>query len=260
MKNKLSKRVLSVILCLALLMAYLPMAAYAAENADNRVADPSTMDGWKELFLSDPLNTENAGGVWTDKSVFTDASAFAGTGITRDGDDSFLVALSAMASNMSVTGVTNVPTDTMMILDLSSSMYNGYSRNPATVRSMLTAVNNSIEKLHNLNEHNRVGVVIYYGGQDRNQSNSSNSMVLLPLDRYSGTSTYLKANVSGGRLISVAVNSGVKNSAGKTVAQGNNFRFTGSEGGFDAAAKLRITFFGTDGVQHVVLGAENVHQ
>lgn len=219
MKNKLSKRVLSVILCLALLMAYLPMAAYAAENADNRVADPSTMDGWKELFLSDPLNTENAGGVWTDKSVFTDASAFAGTGITRDGDDSFLVALSAMASNMSVTGVTNVPTDTMMILDLSSSMYNGYSRNPATVRSMLTAVNNSIEKLHNLNEHNRVGVVIYYGGQDRNQSNSSNSMVLLPLDRYSGTSTYLKANVSGGRLISVAVNSGVKNSAGKTVAQ-----------------------------------------
>ena len=215
------KRVLSIFMCLALLVSYLPATVAQADTfiTDNRVADPSTMDSWQQLFLPDPLTTNNAGGVWTDKSVFTDAAAFSGTGITQSKEDSFLVALSAMASNMSVTGVANVPTDTMMILDLSSSMYNGSNRNPDTVRTMLDSVNQSIEKLQNLNVNNRVGVVIYYGGVDRNQSDASNSMVLLPLDRYSGTTSYLKANVSGGRLISVAVNAGVKNSAGATMPQ-----------------------------------------
>ncbi|MBQ7230811.1 MAG: hypothetical protein IJX04_07945, partial [Oscillospiraceae bacterium] len=221
MKNTMTKRVLSIVLCLALLMAYLPAGILAAElTVTDRVADPSTMDGWKDYFLPDPLTTENAGGVWTDKSVFTDASAFADTGITKDGEDSFLVALSAMGSSMSVTGMSNTPTDTMMILDLSSSMYQGSQRNPETIRTMLQAVNNSITKLQNLNEHNRVGVTVYFGGQNRIQSDSSNSMVLLPLDRYTHSSgAYLKANVSGGKLQSVAVNSNVKNSAGKTMAQ-----------------------------------------
>lgn len=220
MKKNLTKRLLSVLVCLALLMSYLPLAVSAdAAEQDTRVSDPSTMDGWKQIFLPDPLSTENAGGVWMDKSVFTDAAAFASTGITQSGSDSFLVALSAIASNMTVTGLTNVPTDTMMILDLSSSMYDGFGRDPATVQTMLDSVNDSIGKLQSLNQHNRVGVVIYYGGTDRNQSNASNSMVLLPLDRYSGTSTYLKANVSRGRLISVAVNSGVIDSAGRAVPQ-----------------------------------------
>lgn len=219
MKKNTSKRILSILICLALLMSYLPAMMAQAEQpqTDDRVADPSTMDSWKQFFLPEPLNTNNAGGVWTDKSVFTDASAF--TGITQNAQDSFLVALSAMASNMTVTGVANTPTDTMIILDLSSSMYNGSNRDPSTVRTMLTSVNQSIEKLQNLNVNNRVGVVVYYGGVDRNQSDATNSMVLLPLDRYSGTATYLKANVSGGRLISVAVNSGVKNSAGATMPQ-----------------------------------------
>lgn len=220
MKSKFLKRVLSGLLCVALLLCYLPAAAQAAQvDGDDRVADLSTMDSWKTTFLPDPLNTENAGAVWTDKSVFTDDDAFASTGISQTNEDSFLVALSAMASNMSVTGVSNVPTDTVMILDLSSSMYDGSDRDPSTVRTMLSSVNASIKRLQSLNENNRVAVVVYYGGIDRNQSTSANSMVLLPLDRYSGTDTYLKANVSGGKLISVAVNAGVKNSAGNTVAQ-----------------------------------------
>lgn len=219
MKTKISKRVLSILVCLAMLMSLLPLTTYAADSITNRVADPSTMDSWKELFLSDLLNTNNAGAVWTDKSVFTDASAFAGTGITQDGDNSFLVALSAMGANMSVTGLANTPTDTMMILDLSSSMYNGYDRNPDTVRTMLKSVNDSINKLQDLNPNNRVGVVIYFGYINRLQSDASHSMVMLPLDRYSGNTNYLKANVSGGRLISIAVNSGVINSAGKTMPQ-----------------------------------------
>ena len=219
MKKTLSARLLSIVLCLSILLSCLPLlpTQTAAMETDTRVADPSTMDSWKDIFLPDPINTENAGRVWTDKSVFTDSSAFVGTGITMDSDRSFLVALSAMASNMSVTGISNMPTDTMIILDLSSSMYPG--RDPSTINTMLASVNESIEKLLSLNEYNRVGVVVYYGGPDRNQSDASNSMVLLPLDRYSGTTTYLKANVKNGKLQSVAVNKGVINSAGETVPQ-----------------------------------------
>lgn len=50
------------------------------------------------------------------KSVFTDDDAFSGTGIAMNGtNDSFLVALSAIASNTSVTGMSNAPTDTMLL-------------------------------------------------------------------------------------------------------------------------------------------------
>ncbi len=220
MKSKLFKRAISALICLSLLLGFWPLTGTAA--ASPGVADPSTMEDWKEVFLAQPISTENAGKVWTDKSVFTDASAFAGTGMTRKDPDSLLVALSAMGSNMSITGLSSTPTDTMMILDLSSSMYDGFDRNPATVQTMLTAVNQSIDQLQQLNRHNRVGVVIYYGGPNRNQSTADNSMVLLPLDRYTGSSTYLKANVSGGRLISVAVSSGLKNAAGQAVSQKNH--------------------------------------
>ncbi len=115
-------------------------------------------------------------------------------------ENGFLVALSAMGSNMSVTGMSNIPTDTMMILDLSSSMYGGSKRTPDAVKTMVNSVNQTINDLQAINEHNRVGVVIYFGGPDRNQSKSTTSLVLLPLDRYSGTTTFLKTNVSSGKL------------------------------------------------------------
>ena len=214
--KKLGIRLLSLLLCVAMLMAWIPMSVQADTPDDTRVADPSTMDNWKDIFLNTG-STENAGAVWTDKSVFTDNTLL--PGITQDEADSFLVALSAMGSNMSVTGTSNMPTDTVIILDLSSSMYNGYSRKPETVQKMLTAVNESIDKLQKMNPNNRVGVTVYFGGQDRNQSTKDNSMVMLPLDRYTGSSTYLKANVTSGKLMAVQVNSGLKNSAGNTVTQ-----------------------------------------
>ena len=187
MKNRASQKikghkVLSLFLASVMIFSIIPLAGIIpiAASADTRTADPSTMDGWKAIFGTDVLSTQNAGRVWTDKSVFTSADSFQGTGINLDGTDneSFLVALSAMASNESVTGLSNVPTDTMMILDLSSSMYNGAARDPQTVQTMLAAVNSSIDQLQSLNQHNRVGVVIYYGGQTRLQSDSTNSMVV----------------------------------------------------------------------------------
>ena len=163
------------------------------------------------------------------KSVFTDDDAFRGTGIAMNGtNDSFLVALSAIASNTSVTGMSNAPTDTMLILDLSSSMYtnNGY-KHPTIVQTMLKSVNSTIEKLQKLNINNRVGVVVYFGGGDYLASKPTCSNILLPLDRYTpGTNEeypYLQTTLeSDGQLESVTVTNGVKNSADKAVT-GSHF-------------------------------------
>ena len=76
MKHSFSKKFLSVFLCITLIMTYLPisvMAASASSDHISRVSDPSTMDNWQDFFLPDgKISTENAGGVWMDKSVFTD--------------------------------------------------------------------------------------------------------------------------------------------------------------------------------------------
>lgn len=216
--NCVTSRIVSVFMAVLMVIMLIPFTV-GAEITDTRVSDPSTMNDWTMLYGEQVLSTEFAGGVWTDKSVFTSVDAFENTGIVWEASgNNFLVALSAIASTESVTGLASVPTDTMMVLDISSSMYP--QRNPATIQTMLNAVNESIANLQQLNENNRVGVVIYYGGQDRNQSDASNSMVLLPLDRYTNANeTFLVANVSNNLLQSVAVNANVTNSSGATVAQ-----------------------------------------
>ena len=135
-------------------------------------SDPSTMDDWTKYFGPTVFSTENAGGVWTDKSVFTNANAFAGTGIEMINEDNFLVALSAIASNMSVEGMQYAPTDTILILDVSGSM--DVDRN-ALADEMVAAANASIAKLLSDSKYNRVGVIAYSEGS---------ATTLLPLGRY----------------------------------------------------------------------------
>lgn len=148
MKNNFSKRVLSVFLCIALIMTYLPitaMAASASSDHISRVSDQSTMDTWRDFFLPDgKISTENAGGVWMDKSVFTNINDFSNTGITMNSNDAFLVALSAMATNMTVTGMSHVPTDTMLVLDVSASMGPGQNN---VASELIEAANESIASL-----------------------------------------------------------------------------------------------------------------
>ena len=160
-KKSFGKRITSFFLVLSMLLAMLPLitpTTNAAAAQGNRIADPSTMNSWKDFFpVSGKLSTKNAGGVWVDKSVFTDASAFAGTGITQKDPESFLVALSTIASNMSMTGVSHVPTDTILILDVSGSMSDNYSD---VAEELVDAANESIASLLKTNKHNRVGVVL----------------------------------------------------------------------------------------------------
>ena len=208
--NKMLKRALSLLICLAMILAYLPegmLKATAADEllnivADSKKADPSTMDGWKAYFGPNKLDTEFAGAVWTDKSVFTGATNDL-PGVSLTDKNNFLVALSAIAANLSITGHTSAPTDTMLVLDLSGSMVddtyevgtirwgNRYQTvdgiNMELIEAMIDATNATIHKLMTQNTNNRVGVVLYSGNTSTSQAaTSSTATVVLPLGRYTG--------------------------------------------------------------------------
>ncbi len=230
-----TKRMTALLLALAILVMNIPTIDFVSVGAENearssndvavfKVADPITMDDWKHYFGADVLSTENSGGVWMDKSVTTDASVFGDNNIALSDSDGFLVALSAIASDTAITGLTNVPTDTMLVLDLSSSMYLGSQRDPSQINVMLQSVNEMIDSLQTVNRYNRVGVVVYFGGGDYLPSTTDNSVVLLALDRYTyhgadSDFTYLKPTITDGKLQSVDVNSNVTDSLGKTVSE-----------------------------------------
>lgn len=198
-RKTIGKRITSMFLIFAMIATMLPLLTPTAVSGSvhtDRVADLSTMHSWKDYFsLDGELSTENAGSVWVDKSVFTDASAFAGTGITQDKSDSFLVALSTIAANMSITGISHVPTDTMLVLDVSGSMSDNYSD---VAEELVDAANESIATLLATNKHNRVGVVLYSGSTTGDNYNGA-AKTILPLDRYTTGShgRYLQYSITG---------------------------------------------------------------
>ena len=205
MSRKIWKKILSITLCLVMLVSYLPdMGLFTFAGpvyAVEKNADPSTID-WESYFGPNKMDTEFAGGVWTDKSVFSDETAQL-PGVTLSDSNHFLVALSAIAANLSIIGHTSAPTDTMLVLDLSGSMVDG-TYEVGTVRqgnsyqavagidmslinAMIEATNATIDKLMQQNTNNRVGVVLYSGNTASNQAATpGTATVVLPLGRYAG--------------------------------------------------------------------------
>ena len=184
MKKRISKKLVSLFLCVVLVLSCIPLTVLGATGDANyysRYVDANTMDLWKNYFNTTNITTENAGGVWTDKSVFTDTSAFVGTEVTMlDSSKNFLTALSTIAANKEIVGYSTVPTDTVLVLDLSNSM-------PSSSRSQLVeAANNAIKDLMRTNKNNRVGVVLY-SGSSAGGSYSNAVTRLLPLDSYTSS-------------------------------------------------------------------------
>jgi len=191
-KKDIMKKALSLLLCCALCVCILPFVqlkeTYATGQTDTRIVDPSTMDGWKNIFSRENMTTEYAGGIWTDKSVFISAEDFGGAIAMQNDKENFLVALSAIASEQSVTGYSQIPTDTVFVLDVSRSMgenvQDGDNNNNA-VAELVDATNKAMATLLSANNNNRVGVVLYSGTYSPDvHADASNAMVLLPLGRY----------------------------------------------------------------------------
>ncbi len=180
----MTKKIISLFVCLALLFSSIPMMTASAAQASNfeRTVDANTMDIWKNYFDLENPDTTNAGGVWTDKSVFSNANAFSNYNITmKDGDKNFLTALSAIAANKQVVGYSTTPTDTVLILDVSGSM-DGNQQN------LVTAANNAIISLLGINKNNRIGVVLYSASGSFGSSSYGESVTrILSIDRYTTT-------------------------------------------------------------------------
>lgn len=188
MRRKVSKRLTSLLLCIALIVSYIPVYAGAATTGNSTsVADLKTLGNWENWFPTD--SSRFAGSVYLDKSVYTateaktdnyfaDISNKLSFGTDNFGNENFMVALSAVGSNSEVIGYSYIPTDTMLVLDASTSMGTG-SAATTSIDDMVAGANNAIKRLLSLNNYNRVGVVIYNG----------NSSILLPLDRYTSRNT-----------------------------------------------------------------------
>lgn len=196
-QHTFSKRIISVFLALTVLLSMMSSltltvgASSVTTTAGNqKITDESTLNHWSDLFKDN--DTTNAGAIWTDKSVFTDTQAylnatleqedattvFAPLDVDRDSNN-FLVALSAMAATKSVSGTASVPTDSLLVLDLSNSMENSGSDDDLAI-----AANATIGELLDMNPANRVGVVLYSGNSTEGNASAGTATVLLPLDRY----------------------------------------------------------------------------
>ena len=180
----MKRRLLALILSLSLLVGLMPVVAMAVgegAGTGSTVADASTLTSWESVFgKNGALSTKDIGRIWTDKTVSTENVTLTGD-IAPDGvriekaeNADFLVGLSALGSAAKITGETSIPTDTMIVLDVSPKMQ-------SSVDAMLTAANAALKSLLESNPNNRVGVVTY----------DNTAAVILPLG------TYL--NYSGGR-------------------------------------------------------------
>ena len=195
-----SKPALALLVAVVMMFSSLPLTAFAAEGDANpyykRVVDVNTMDIWKDYFDLENLTTKNAGGVWTDKSVFSNTQAFPDSVKMTNENENFLTALSAIAANKEIVGYSTIPTDTVLVLDLSASMSNSGSQS-----ALITAANNAIAKLLANNQNNRVGVVLYSASNDIGASTYGESVTrILPIDRYTTGSDGRYLALNGNRV------------------------------------------------------------
>lgn len=187
------KKWLAVFLTAVMLLSMLPtfiFNASAQEGNFRKISDPATVNDWKIFFGQDVKNTTWAGSVWSDKSVFTSVADYkAATDEADDnlnlsiGANNFLVSLSTIAASKSIEGYSTLPTDTILVLDLSGSMDVSSGTDPYV--TMVSAANDAIDTLIGLNANNRVGVIAYSGNTAVNQAaTASTATVILPLGKW----------------------------------------------------------------------------
>ena len=139
-KYHFSKRILSTLLGLALLMTYIPLSglsiktmAASSSIVTNLSVDPGTADSWESMMGAAADGNRYAGRVWVDKSFYKDGDVAklssrdeAGSRFTVSlaDDEAFQVIFSALGSSMTTTSTTTrrAPLDVVLVLDNSISM------------------------------------------------------------------------------------------------------------------------------------------
>ena len=225
MKKTTIKKVLAVFLAIVITLSTLPLVAFAApatSSLDGIIVDAPTIKEWKEYLgtaADGAISTEHSGFIWSDKSVFVDGGAYGtfedyfpglgaklAVGKNNFGQSNFLVGLSTIGSTTEIIGYSVTPTDTMFVLDVSDSMDQSGS-----IPALISATNDAIASLLELNLHNRVGVVLFSGNSNFGASQTSTGLVILPLGRYTANASGDFLSYTGNSDTTVRVASGVKN-------------------------------------------------
>ena len=135
-------------------------STFAATSNSTRLADGDTK-GLVDSSLGTSSSTRYNGRVWVDKSVSADpiinftGSNLPGGSVEVQNDSDFLVTYSALATSTRVNGESQVPIDTVFVIDISGSMTDRLD-GERKISLLVDALNNSIESLMNMNENNRV--------------------------------------------------------------------------------------------------------
>ena len=186
MKNKLSKRIISVILCAAILFSSIPLfaAADASSAKAGIVVDPSTATTWEQMLGTDSDGNRYAGRVWVDRSVYKDgdtvilnSSGEPGSSfeVSLEDDEAFQVIFSALGSTMNTTEskTSTGPMDVVLVLDTSTSMDDEDSNGVTRLERTVDAANKLLSDLLSLTNI-RVAIVTY----------NNDSETVIPLAKY----------------------------------------------------------------------------
>ena len=189
------KRIVGMILCVAMIAGYIPVLTDAAAidvNPGAVVADPGTAYTWESMLGTAVDGNRYAGRVWADKSVYKDgdtailATGNNGSSFTVDlaEDENFQVVFSVLGSSMTVkeTALVNGPMDVVLVLDTSASMDNKDKQGVTRLQRTIEASNKLLKDLLTV-EDVRIAIVTY----------NLNSETVLPLAEYTNGIT-LKAN------------------------------------------------------------------
>ncbi len=230
-KVRISKRLLSILLCVALLMSYAPLSALAATRVAQAAAvtDPGTADSWETMMGTDADGNRYAGRVWVDKSVYKNGDTAvlnsknqAGSSFTvsLEEDEAFQIIFSALGSTMTTTESTTTggPMDVVLVLDTSTSMDDTDRYGVTRLERTITAANGLLDDLLTLRDV-RVAIVTY----------NADSETVIPLAAYN----------NGIDLVVTNYQNNWAADAGVVSAYDNDRRLLGKDDGYTQGTNLQ---------------------
>ena len=189
--KKMFYQILSLIICLAMLVSYIPARTFLTAAAAPRsaavlsgiTADPGTAHTWETMMGTGADGNRYAGRVWVDKSVYTNGqTALLNTSgnpgssfqVALENNESFQIIFSALGSSMSTTTTnsTTGPMDVVLVLDTSTSM-DDTNQGVTRLQRVIEAANLLISDLLTI-PNIRISVVTY----------NADSETVLNLDSY----------------------------------------------------------------------------
>ncbi len=184
-KTSLFRKIVSLSVCFALLISYMPLMAAAAESpVAGMTLDPGTAHTWENMMGTDADGNRYAGRVWVDKSLYKDGDTAllntrgeAGSSfrVSLEEDEAFQVIFSALGSTMTTknTVTSSAPMDVVLILDTSTSMDDKDTQDVTRLEKTITAANSLIDDLLSM-PNVRIAIVTY----------NKDSETVLPLNTY----------------------------------------------------------------------------